>query len=231
MSWVKAALIVLAVAIAISGDAEARRFGQSQSNHEAGQFDYYALVMSWSPTYCASQGGRDGSPQCSGERPYAFVLHGLWPQYRRGWPQFCETGQRPWVPNETIGEMLDIMPSRKLIIHQYRKHGTCAGLEPDDYFDIARKLYTSVKIPERYRLPEKALQVSPGEVVNDFIADNPNLKPEMFAISCGDRRFQEMRICFNRDLQPAACGDNENPRRLCARNDLVMPPVRLGRGL
>lgn len=227
----KAALVALAVAIACSGHAEARRHGQSQGDHEAGQFDYYALVMSWSPTYCASQGGRDSGQQCSGERPYAFVLHGLWPQYRRGWPQFCDTGQRPWVPNDTIGGMLDIMPSRRLIINQYRKHGTCAGLEPDDYFGIARKLFTGVNIPERYRLPERALQVSPGEVVNDFIAVNPNLKPEMFAISCGGRRFQEMRICFNRDLQPAACGDNESPRRLCSRDELIMPPVRTGRGL
>ena len=30
----------------------------------------------------------DADEQCHSARPYAFVLHGLWPQYeRRGWPE------------------------------------------------------------------------------------------------------------------------------------------------
>ena len=31
-------------------------------------------------------------------RPYAFVLHGLWPQYERGWPQDCRSSDRGYVP-------------------------------------------------------------------------------------------------------------------------------------
>ena len=33
----------------------------------AGEFDYYVLAMSWSPTYCAIEGERRGNPQC--DRP------------------------------------------------------------------------------------------------------------------------------------------------------------------
>ena len=43
--------------------------------------------------------------------------------------------------------MLDIMPSKRLIFHEYRKHGTCSGLGVDGYFDLARRLFESVKIP------------------------------------------------------------------------------------
>src|SRR5208337_982386 len=72
----------------------------------------------------------DSDQQCSGARPYSFVLHGFWPQYeRRGWPEMCESDKRPWVPQETIDQMMDIMPSRQLVIQEYKKHGVCSGLD------------------------------------------------------------------------------------------------------
>ena len=76
--------------------------------------------------------GEDDTQQCGGARAFSFIVHGLWPQYRRGWPDYCDV-DTAYVPEELIGEMLDIMPSRRLIIHQWRKHGTCSGLDPDDY--------------------------------------------------------------------------------------------------
>src|SRR5512138_3031844 len=113
----------------------------AQAEGEPGEFDYYTLVLSWSPTYCEERrenGGRN-DPQCSSRRPYAFVVHGFWPQYDRerdgqSWPRECDIGRRPWVSNRVIDDMLDIMPSKQLIIHQYRAHGTCSGLDADDYF-------------------------------------------------------------------------------------------------
>lgn len=218
--------LTMGLALAIASGAEAKRHGQSQNNHRAGDFDYYVVSLSWSPTYCATVGQREGGAQCNGQRPFAFVLHGLWPQYHRGWPQFCETRSRPWVPENTISAMLDVMPSKKLIIHQYKKHGTCSGLTPEAYFDVSRKLYDSIKIPARYQLPEEPLQVSPGEVVGDFIKANPELKPDMIAVSCGGRRLRELRVCFGRDLKPQTCAGNEDQRKLCPSDKVVMPPVR-----
>src|SRR5262245_33662096 len=79
------ARIVLALlAAAVMGSAALAQRG------EPGAFDYYVLALSWSPTYCADGGEERNDPQCTlGQkgRPYAFVLHGLWPQYERGWPQ------------------------------------------------------------------------------------------------------------------------------------------------
>ncbi|HEX6611374.1 MAG TPA: ribonuclease T, partial [Hyphomicrobiaceae bacterium] len=102
---------------------------QPRDRNEAGRFDYYTLVLSWSPTYCAGQRDRE-EQQCNPRdgRHYAFVLHGLWPQHERGWPENCPTRDRPFVPRPTIDRMLDIMPSPRLVIHEYRKHGTCSGL-------------------------------------------------------------------------------------------------------
>jgi ribonuclease T2 len=225
------AVLALALLIALAGGAEARRHGhraQAAGSGQAGNFDYYLLSLSWSPSFCADLGARDGGSECNGPRPYSFVLHGLWPQYTNGWPESCDTGSRPWVPQQTIDDMLDIMPSKKLIIHEYQKHGTCSGLPPERYFDVARKLYTGIKIPERYQRPQETLQVSPGDLVNDFVKANPDLQPEMIAISC-DRRLRELRICFSRDLKPQACGGNEAGRKLCSSDRVIMPPVRGGR--
>ena len=128
-----------------SGDRRARE-------HEPGVFDYYLLALSWSPTYCADSGEQRRDPQCSPRsgRPYAFVLHGLWPQYERGWPQDCRSSDRGFVPRPVADRMLDIMPSKRLVFHEYRKHGTCSGLGVDGYFDLARQLYEKVKIPRRF---------------------------------------------------------------------------------
>src|SRR5262245_38022754 len=126
----KLAIALVLLALAGAGAAVAQR-------GEPGVFDYYVLSLSWSPTYCADSGDRRSDPQCEArrERPYAFVLHGLWPQYERGWPQECRSADGSWVPGPVADRMLDIMPSKRLIFYEYRKHGTCSGLSVDAYFN------------------------------------------------------------------------------------------------
>jgi ribonuclease T2 len=224
-----ASIAIASIALGLtSGRALAQR-------DEAGRFDYYVLALSWSPTYCADAGDRRNDPQCDTRsgRPYAFVLHGLWPQRERGWPQECRSADRGWVPGPVADRMLDIMPSKRLIFHEYRKHGTCSGLGVDGYFKLARQLYEKVKIPLRFvRLTDDRLMVSPGELVTDFIAANPDLKPDMMSVQCGGagNRLKEVRICFTKDGAFRPCGRNEDQRRLCSADRMYVPPVRLGTG-
>jgi ribonuclease T2 len=62
---------------------------QDPRQNEPGKFDFYVLSLSWSPSYCEQAGERAPRQQC-GERPYSFVVHGLWPQYEKGFPEFCQ---------------------------------------------------------------------------------------------------------------------------------------------
>jgi ribonuclease T2 len=206
---------------------------QGSPRDEAGNFAYYALVLSWSPTYCASLQRDRSDPQCDrrSARPYAFVLHGLWPQHEHGWPQDCRIGQRPYVPRSTIDRMLDIMPSPRLVIHEYRKHGTCSGLAPDAYFQLARDLFMNLNIPPRYVRPNQAFFVSPDELKGELVAANPGLPPDALSIGCGGpgARLREVRICLTREGQPRACGRNEH-RRQCRQARMYVPPVRGGGG-
>jgi ribonuclease T2 len=206
-------------------DTNDSRSDDRNDRNRAGVFDYYVLALSWSPTYCAERKGNGFEPQCNvrSGRPYAFVLHGLWPQHERGWPQNCRTSDRGWVPGPVA--------ERMLVFNEYRKHGTCSGLGVDGYFDLARQLHDKVKIPPRFvRVADDRLLVSPGELVDDFLAANPDLKPDMIAVQCGGsgNRLREVRICFDKGGNFRACGRNENQRRLCSANRMYVPPVRGG---
>jgi len=227
-------LALLALFVPASAEAQYsnRGYGYGQQQRPpAGVFDYYLLALSWSPTFCAEQGGRGGNEeQCApSARPYAFVLHGLWPQNNRGWPENCESPDRGFVPKPVARRMLDIMPSERLVFHEYRKHGTCSGLGVDGYFDLARQLHDKVRIPQRYKgVEDNRLFVGVDELVSDFVRANPGLKPDMIAVQCGGpgNRLKEVRICFDKGGAFRACGPNENQKRLCAADRMYVPPVR-----
>ena len=96
------------------------------SDDRAGAFDYYVLALSWSPNWCALEGDRREAEQCDTRHAYGWTLHGLWPQYHRGYPSFCRTRERQ--PSRTMtAEMVDIMGSSGLAWHQWRKHGFVRG--------------------------------------------------------------------------------------------------------
>ena len=205
-------------------------FNAKPRANTAGKFDYYTLVMSWSPTHCIAAEGDNDEMQCErrdGLR-YGFVLHGLWPQYEQGYPERCRTAWRPFVPEDVIASVRDIMPSRNLVIHEYKLHGTCSGLQPAQYFGLARRFFAHVRIPERYQNPFESQYVSARELEGDLLRANPELKPDMLTVSCGGpgNRLIDVRVCLTKDGRPRACGKNETERQLCRADQVLLPPVR-----
>jgi len=203
-----------------------QRAAWSAERNKPGAFDYYVLVLSWMPSYCRTEGRDRKDGQCEASKPRAFRLHGLWPQYDKGWPESCFIGKRPWVPAKLIEEMRDIMPSKSLIIHEYRVHGTCSGLEPAQYFGVARQLYERVSVPLRFLAPDADRLASPDEIEREFLAANPWLEPDMISVTCRRANLLDIRVCFGRDLFPRACGVNEDQKRLCPAANIAVPPVK-----
>jgi ribonuclease T2 len=206
-------------------------YGRQSQIYQAGVFDYYVMSLSWSPSYCAGAASGGYDPQCNGPRPFAFVLHGVWPQFDKGWPQNCQSADNGYVPRPVARRMLDIMPSEKLVFHEYRTHGTCSGLGVDGYFDMARQLFEKVKIPQRYvGVSDPRTFVATAEVLADFIAANPGLKADGIALKCGGSgpRLEEVRICFDKGGAYRSCGRNEIQGRLCSAQRLYLPPTRGG---
>jgi ribonuclease T2 len=195
--------------------------------NKAGVFDYYVLSLSWSPSFCGTPAGKDNSTQCAPGRRFAFVVHGLWPQFQDGWPEFCATGES-FVPEQQIDAVMDIMPSRKLIIHEWRKHGSCSGLLQADYFGAIRSLREKLRIPARYLSPAAEIRTIPQQLIRDFVLSNKNLTAEMISVQCGNARdtarLSELRICLDRKGEFTPCGHNE--ARHCRARQLIMPEVR-----
>jgi ribonuclease T2 len=192
-----------------------------------GQFEYYVLALSWSPSYCAGEAGQNDTQQCAPGRRFAFVVHGLWPQYVRGWPEFCAT-RETWVPQELIDGMMDVMPSKKLVIHQWKKHGSCSGLSQAEYFNSARQIFGGLRIPARYLSPQAAVTITPEQLVTDFVKSNRGMTADMLSVQCGNARdrarLSELRVCVNKTGSFAACGENETRR--CRAKIIVLPPVK-----
>lgn len=196
---------------------------QDARQNQPGQFDFYVLSLSWSPSFCEAAGDRaQRQPEC-GEQPYAFIVHGLWPQYEKGFPEFCQV-PAPRLDRAIISSMLDLMPAPSLIFREWDRHGTCSGLPARAYFETIRKARAVVKIPAEYLEVKAALTVTPDEVADAFAKANPGLSRGAMAVGCDNTRLREIRICMNRELGFRECSEVE--RRACRRDKLVMPPLR-----
>src|SRR3954471_11360657 len=213
--------------LAIAGLSAAS--AQDRRQNAPGEFDFYVLSLSWSPSFCeaASEHGKSGrsqDAQCGG-RPFSFVVHGLWPQYEHGFPDYCQRPS-PRLDRNIMTSMLDLMPAPGLIFSEWDKHGTCSGLGARAYFETIRKARATVKIPPEYLELSEEKTVAPAEIEDAFIKVNPGLSTSAIAVTCNGKRLSEVRICMSKDLQFRAC--EEIDRRACRRDEVLMPPMRGG---
>jgi len=205
--------------IALAAFSQPRR---NQPRGEAGKFDYYVLSLSWSPQYCSTPAGERDNLQCGGDRRFGFVAHGLWPQFERGWPQFCATGTEP--TQAEVKSILDIMPSARLVRHEWSKHGTCSGLNATQYLALVRKAYQVVRTPPEFSGPRQQVQVRPAQLKKRFIETNNLAGDGSVAVLCTGRFLSEVRVCFDKNLKSRACG--ADVRDQCRVPEMIMQPVR-----
>lgn len=189
---------------------------------KAGEFDYYVLALSWSPTWCKLEGEARGSEQCDADRDLGWILHGLWPQFHQGWPSYCVTGERNPSRGDTAA-MADIMGTSGLAWHQWNKHGRCSGLSSDDYYALSREAYGQVMRPEVFRRLDAPVKLPASVVEQAFLEANPELEPDMITITCKSGRIQEARICLSKGLSPVPCG--RDVVRDCTREDAIFAPI------
>ncbi len=201
--------------------------GASNPQHQnvSGNFDFYLLSLSWSPGFCATPAGANDQTQCAPGRKFAFVLHGLWPQYEgHGWPQDCSMEN---IDQAVIGKMLDIMPSERLIRHEWTKHGTCSGLTSAEYFEEAAEAYHEIKVPAEYKELAAQVSVSPAEIRGKFAALNPAFGEQGFVVKCTNngRFLTEVHACLTKDVKGRACNADELSQQ-CKSDAVIMRPVR-----
>lgn len=184
----------------------------------------YTFAMSWSPEFCRT---RQSSPQhreqCSGRNGrFGMVVHGLWPDGRSVWPQYCPSARRVSVPEAK--KNLCMMPSARLIAHQWRKHGACMTSRPETYFKVARMIWGSIRHPDYDRLSRED-GLTAGKIRAAFQLANPDWKPERVGVKLNERGWlEEVRLCYGKDWLPTRC----NKRQLGAGDNVQ---AKIWRGL
>lgn len=210
----------LALALALATGATATPAAAAPRG-SAGDFDFWVLSLSWSPSWCEAEGDGRNAAECA--RPFAFTVHGLWPQYTRGYPSDCATTAAP-PSRRAIDAILPVMPSVGLIRHEWRKHGSCSGLAGDAFLKTTADLFARIVVPAAYRAPTAPRMVDPDAVEAEFIAAN-KLPADSIAVTCDGRRLREVRICYARDLSgPTACPEVD--RGGCRAASVYLPALR-----
>lgn len=189
----------------------------------AGDFDYYVMALSWSANWCALEGDARNSPQCDTREDHGWILHGLWPQFHRGYPSFCQTAKRPPSRGMTA-DMADIMGTGGLAWHQWKKHGSCTDLSASDYYALSRRAYATVTRPAIFRKLDRTVKLPAAVVEEAFLKENPALSPNSITITCRQGYIQEARICLSRDLDPVPCG--RDVIKDCSLKDALFTPLR-----
>jgi ribonuclease T2 len=197
--------------------------GLAQGAGTPGDFDFYVLALSWSPGFCDTGGAGKAYAQCANGAHLGFVVHGLWPQYRHGFAEDCGGIASP--SRFALETVKGLYPDLGLARYEWRKHGTCSGKSPSDYFADVRKARTAIAIPPPFADARKIETWTPLDIERAFIAANPRLRPGMLAVECSRGELAEVRICFSKDLRDfVACP--EVARHFCYTQQISVAPMR-----
>ena len=188
---------------------------------QPGDFDFYVLSLSWSSGFCATGGADKGKSQCDPGAGLSFVVHGLWPQYERGFPQDCgPAGRSP--SRIALDQANGLFPDQGLARYEWRKHGTCSGKSPTDYFADVRRARDTIVVPPQFKTANGDQNWAPVDILRAFEAANPRLRPGMSAVGCRSGVLQEVRFCFSKDLRDFhACP--EVVRSTCRARQVSVP--------
>lgn len=185
----------------------------------AGDFDFYVLSLSWSPTFCLTH---PNNAQCSG-KGYGFVLHGLWPQYvRGGWPASCDPQARLSADELAKGALM--FPTQALLKHEWAKHGTCSGLDASRYLDATDAALSAVQIPQQLQPFDVPGYLEAREIVNLFRQSNPAMGEHGLAVICKGRVLSEVRVCLSKEQRLTGCP--KNVKTQCPAGDIRIPIQR-----
>ncbi len=195
-----------------------------RSTTAPGNFDFYVLSLSWSPGFCSTGGAGKAPQQCAAGSGLGFVVHGLWPQFTHGFPSDCGPAGR-FPSRQALDTVRGIYPDQGLARYEWRKHGTCSGKSPTDYFADVRRAREAIAIPPSFEAPHDDQTWVPIDVARAFVAANRGLRPDEMSVTCRQATLEEVRICLSKDLRGyVACP--EVARASCRTRQMNVPGVR-----
>lgn len=218
----RALILFFSLLIFGSSLAEAQAKGE-RKGAVPGIFDFYVLSLSWSPSFCQSAGADRSPEQCKQGSGKGFVLHGLWPQDEDGYPSSCTPAEQS-LSKYDLEAGAGLYPEQWLVKYQWRRHGTCSGEAPEQYFRMAKTALERIRIPDGFKSVDANRADVPAEIERQFSDANPGLSTDMISVSCRDKLMQDVRICFSRDLSHfRVCPQVD--RAGCKASSVTVPPI------
>ncbi|CCG40994.1 ribonuclease T2 family protein [Magnetospirillum molischianum] len=219
-------LFVFVMAALLGQTPQVRAETCAPARGSTGQFDYYLLSLSWSPSFCATPAGAKNPDQCGTVAPArGFVVHGLWPQYLPGsassrgggalWPQCC-SGAESFRPDAVPPQLDELMIGTDLRRHEWNKHGVCATPRTRDYFASIVQAVQTVGTAADLR-PTAPVKIRVTDLKRYFLAP-----PQAIFPTCKGKTISEVRICLDRSLAPIACPDSASRSDNCP-GTIVLP--------
>lgn len=184
----------------------------------------YTLALSWSPEFCKPRKRQPvHARQCSGrEGMFGLVVHGLWPQSGRSWPQWCPAQRAPLA--RELAANLCLSPSAALLARQWAKHGACMTRHPATYFRVTRILWAGLRIPDFDRVSREE-DLTAGTIRTRFADANPGWMREAVGVKLNARGWlEELRLCYDKRFMPTPCA-----RQSYGARDKT--PAKIWRGL
>jgi ribonuclease T2 len=196
-------LVALGCSLIADGCAKHKKQPTPPSDASAGDFDYFLLILSWAPEFCATNPKGKSNAECDPKKHLGLVVHGLWPQYDNGkGPEDCAS--TPPVSSSIVNHMMPIMPGKDLIQHEWSKHGTCSALSTQDYFGAIEKLYNGLTVPDYFKKPSDSAHTTASKIEQEFASAN-NAPTRAFRVSCPQNEFSAVEICISKDMEYQAC--------------------------
>lgn len=233
------ALVALLLLLAAAAPAAAQR---PRSARDDGGFDYFLLSLSLAPSFCALSSRNAGNPECRDLTEAVFqetplTIHGLWPNRARMssnlQPQACSTA--PFAISDALQARLQrLMPGGPgLARYEWRKHGTCSGLDPERFFGAAAALAEGANQTIGAALLRLRSPVRIGDLLRDVGAEHPDLAPAI-VVSCrfgrggggGGAMIEEIRVTLDKQFRPipaASVGLGQNSG--CPGGAGRIPPI------
>jgi ribonuclease T2 len=165
----------------------------------------YTLALSWSPEFCKPRRqDRSHAFQCDGRSgSFGLVVHGLWPESKQSWPQWCEA-RNALTPADIRGAMC-LMPSERLVARQWAKHGSCMVKRPANYLKVIRILRSGLRLPDYDRISREG-GLTAGRIRSALADANPGWREEAIGVKLNERGWlEEIRLCYSRRFRPARC--------------------------
>jgi ribonuclease T2 len=171
----------------------------------AADFDYYKLAISYSPSFCTNAENNGlNYKQCRTNNGVHFVLHGFWPQRENGWPENCPS-QKNFVPSRIAKKFRDIIPDKRAIQYQWRKHGVCSDLDPEAYLNLARQAVGKLDLTEIGKALDGKPELDTSSARQILLQSNPGLNKTGFVFHCENNIIQDIRFCLTKALQSRPC--------------------------